>query len=60
MISNIHRVDGKFFDPHEIMETLIRFSQDKSLEDEYKVFLEELREAGMHKHPLLKQFFVES
>ena len=57
MLNDIYRVDGKYPDPYEIENKLKSL---KNSEIAYNSALKELREAGLHQHPLLKQFSVES
>jgi hypothetical protein len=56
MMSNIYRIEGKYPDPQQIKHTLESF---RGTED-YTKILQEVKESGMSKHPLLEKFFVES
>jgi hypothetical protein len=56
MLNDIYKVDGKYPDPYEIEERLKQLKTPS----EYRSAIAEIRSAGLDKHPLLKQFSVES
>lgn len=60
MLENIYRVDGKYPDPYQIERELSSLKNDPVREKEFKQSLSELTDAGLHSHPLLGRFFVES
>lgn len=59
MISDIYLIDGKYPDPYQIKNALKDLKQSNK-SNEYKKALNEIQESGLHTHPLIQPFFVES
>ena len=60
MLESIHKIDGKYPDPHQIEERLAEMRNDPKREREYAESLKEIESSGLSSHPLLGRFFVES
>ncbi len=56
MISDIHKVEGKYPDPHLIEQNLLNAQNEK----EYEEMLSEVSQYGLASHPLLTRFFKRS